>query len=513
MKIKINFFILFFMTVFLLSPLYPAPDAVKEGEHLVTSNATTFFDDRYGDSYINCQAFIQDAIITYNGWQYVSYYNSNRYVTVSRRELPSGPWEHCVLSDYRETADDNHNAISMGISPSDGRIHLSFDHHNSTLHYRKSVSGLITNPRSFEWAARQFGSVENSLGSGTVTNFTYPCFVTAPDGTLLFYGRIGSSGDGDNYIWRYNTNGSWASLGMFIDGVDENAYHHGVMYDNNNRLHMTWCWRATSDGNTNHDLMYAYSDDHGATWKNNGGSVVGTTGSNPVSPSRDCRVWTIGQRTGLINSEGMIIDAQGRVHVLSREDVNGTNRQMHYYRDTGGTWHRIDTGIPTKVWDNRSKIAYDADGNVYGILPHVQIAGASVSSNYTDWRIIDNADDGRFFHSEPLIDYFALRASNELNVFVQAGTTGSTSSNMYTLTYRLSSSGSVQTPEPGNTGDVNSNGTIDIVDALLVAQYYVGLAPANFNQNRADANCNGTIDIVDALVIAQYYVGLIDRFC
>ncbi|MBN1697028.1 MAG: hypothetical protein JW881_05915 [Spirochaetales bacterium] len=62
-------------------------------------------------------------------------------------------------------------------------------------------------------------------------------------------------------------------------------------------------------------------------------------------------------------------------------------------------------------------------------------------------------------------------------------------------------------------GDVNDNGNIDIVDALLVAQYYVGLDPANFIFDRADANCDGVINIVDALLIAQYYVGLVETFC
>ncbi|MBN2443310.1 MAG: family 43 glycosylhydrolase [Spirochaetales bacterium] len=62
------------------------------------------------------------------------------------------------------------------------------------------------------------------------------------------------------------------------------------------------------------------------------------------------------------------------------------------------------------------------------------------------------------------------------------------------------------------TGDVNNDSNIDIVDALLIAQYYVGLNPHVFNQNAADVNCEGNIDIVDALLIAQYYVGLISSF-
>jgi pectate lyase len=63
-----------------------------------------------------------------------------------------------------------------------------------------------------------------------------------------------------------------------------------------------------------------------------------------------------------------------------------------------------------------------------------------------------------------------------------------------------------------SSGDVNANGTIDIVDALLIAQYYVGLNPGQFNAGYADVNCSGGIDIVDALLVAQYYVGLISTF-
>jgi hypothetical protein len=60
---------------------------------------------------------------------------------------------------------------------------------------------------------------------------------------------------------------------------------------------------------------------------------------------------------------------------------------------------------------------------------------------------------------------------------------------------------------------VNSDGGVDIIDALLTAQYYVGLEPGGFNPAAGDVNCDGGIDIVDALLIAQYYVGLISEFC
>ncbi len=69
----------------------------------------------------------------------------------------------------------------------------------------------------------------------------------------------------------------------------------------------------------------------------------------------------------------------------------------------------------------------------------------------------------------------------------------------------------VATPAPtmsGLMGDANSDGRIDIIDALLIAQYYVGL-PVIIDGNAADTNCNGTLEIVDALLVAKYYVGLV----
>jgi len=77
----------------------------------------------------------------------------------------------------------------------------------------------------------------------------------------------------------------------------------------------------------------------------------------------------------------------------------------------------------------------------------------------------------------------------------------------------------ILTPTPTPTinnllGDVNNDSNINIVDALLVAQYYVGLISfEDLNLNNADTDCNGSVNIVDALLIAQYYVGLITGFC
>jgi hypothetical protein len=66
---------------------------------------------------------------------------------------------------------------------------------------------------------------------------------------------------------------------------------------------------------------------------------------------------------------------------------------------------------------------------------------------------------------------------------------------------------------PVRLGDVNEDNIINIIDALLTAQYYVKLNPHGFLIYSADVNCDDKIDIIDALLISQYYVKLINEFC
>jgi hypothetical protein len=61
-------------------------------------------------------------------------------------------------------------------------------------------------------------------------------------------------------------------------------------------------------------------------------------------------------------------------------------------------------------------------------------------------------------------------------------------------------------------GDANDDGSIDIIDALVVAQVYVGLEVGKFEYGGGDVDGNGEIEIIDALLIARRFVGLIDEF-
>jgi len=58
-------------------------------------------------------------------------------------------------------------------------------------------------------------------------------------------------------------------------------------------------------------------------------------------------------------------------------------------------------------------------------------------------------------------------------------------------------------------GDVNGDDLVNIIDALLISQYTVGMRNFTSTQlSAADVNNDGQVTVVDALFIAQYTVGL-----
>jgi hypothetical protein len=421
-----------------------APSASKTGEVKLTSAGLTVVS--YG-GYLNGESFQEEGVLTFNGYQYTAFWNKSRHVVLARRQLPSDAWSSIEFSDYTNKEDDAHNTISLGVCPGDGTLHLAFDHHTSDLHYRKSVTDFVTNPATAVWNVSSFSATTNSLVTGSkVTQVTYPRFVTEPGGgKMLFDARIGTSGSGDEVLWEYDgTTHAWKSLGMFISGIADsiNAYPHGLSYSpGDTRLHISWCWRETPDANTNHDLFYATSDDHGRTWKDNAGTTIATSGTAYISKNTaSAKVWTIGQNRGLINQEHMTIDLAGRVHVLlshmpdgQADDSNfdrsrGKSEFFHYVRASDGTWSRHPMGLPV-VANLRGKLASARSGNLYAVLPDLRIAAAAAPT-FSAWKLLSSADAGRFF-SDPLVDSARLLTEDKLTVVYPVKSSG----DIYVLDY------------------------------------------------------------------------------
>lgn len=435
------------LLIFLQAASLPAgafPSVTKTGDTTVDNHAMTL---SYGAPYgyaINGLSFQQNPLVTFNGWQYIVYYNGSRHVCIGRRQLPSGSWSVVELTDYTlSTTTDAHNVVTMGICPNDGTIHLSFDHHSQELNYRVSDTGAATNPESVTWNASLFNSVRSYLVSGqTISSVTYPRFWQTPDGDLQFGYRAGGSGNGDWYMVDYTAaTGLWSNnrqvinrSGSYSDSLGSsstrNAYMNPPGYDPAGNLHVTWTWRESAGG-ANHDIMYAYSDDGGITWYNNnnlpGRFQIGT--GNTFSQSMFSLSWglnesevigdtSIGQLIrvnspdvtvvdldryyGMMNQQAQTIDAQGRVHVVmfhcTPETYNGysysiwgpigARRYYHYWRDAQGNWTRnqlaFDTGDVSSFVGSRPKIFIRDNGDAFVIYQAWQSANLSGTDIYID---------------------------------------------------------------------------------------------------------------------------------
>lgn len=355
--------------------------------------------------------FQQDGVTTYKGWQYAAYYqgnlaNGSGKVAVARRPLPGGAWQTLVLDDYLFTTVDSHNAVVLGICAGDGSIHLSFDHHVNDLNYRVSVAGAADDPERVAWSPALFGPVLDRLsGPAVMSQVTYPRFIPTPAGKLLFTYRSGSSGGGDEVLHEYDgatrawspvgqyTSRSGSYSGSFGSGSDRNGYFDNTLFDRNGRLHATWCWRETPNAGSNHDLLYAYSDDAGRTWQNQNAAIVAVTGSSFISVNSPGIVaWPIPQSRNYINNSAMTVDPAGRVHVVawhlpaSAPDMAFTtalsspSRYIHYWRGTDGVWRKNETTLT----GTRAKLHADDDGRIflaYGDATKLRIAAADPAAD------------------------------------------------------------------------------------------------------------------------------------
>ncbi|MBL7153075.1 MAG: BNR repeat-containing protein [Phycisphaerae bacterium] len=430
-------------------------NVIKMQESLVDAEALTI-QGGFGQA-INGLSFQQDAVVTHEGYQYVAYYDGKRRVCLARRKLPDGGWNIIRFQDYDFRSNDAHNTISLGICPKDGTIHLSFDHHGHSLHYRVSKKEAATDPEGVKWDSALFGPIRSQMERGKTIRITYPRFWQSPDGGLQFCYRQGGSGNGDRMLIDYDAEaGTWRNTrqidsrrGLFKDAMGESksrcSYPNGYDYGPDGKLHVTWVWRESSQG-ANHDLMYAYSADRGKTWRNNQGQAL-TEPPNVNSPG--ITVVRIPRSHGLMNTHGQAVDSQGRIHVVmwhcTAESLRAAGvkpgqhrwgppearRYHHYRRDKDGKWRHIELRGQA---GNRPKLFIDKADNAYLIYSakraaaqladghlHVQgdltVAAATAASKWRDWRIV-HVEKGPFVN-EMLGDVYRWRKESVLSVMVQ----------------------------------------------------------------------------------------------
>ena len=266
-----------------------------------------------------------------------------------------------------------------------------------------------------------------------------PRFWQTPEGGLQFCYRRRGSGDGERMLVDYhpktnqwsNTRQIDSSKGTYGQSHSRGSYPNGYTYGPKGKLHTTWVWREDPQS-ANHDLMYAYSEDHGKTWLNNSGRQL----QGPAAlDSPGITVVRINEAYGLLNTFGQAVDSTGQIHTVMRhcDDKSlkaagskpgavrfgppAAHRYYHYFRTADGTWK---TRVLPRVVGSRPKTFIDQSDNAYLIFEKsgkLIIMGATASTSWKDWQVL-HTERGRFCN-EMLGDFYRWQDSGVLSIMVQ----------------------------------------------------------------------------------------------
>jgi hypothetical protein len=378
---------------------------------------------------VNTVIFRYFPIATKGDTQYAAYYDDNAHVVLATRKLSDTTWQTKV-TDLTGNARDAHNTISLAID-GDGILHLSWDHHGNNLNYVRTVG-----PDSLELTPRQKmdGIRENAL--------TYPQFFTLPDGDLLFFYRVGSSGNGDLVLKRYaHATKTWSTRQQnLITGEGKANAYPEFCVGPDGTFHLGWTWRSTPDVATNHNVCYTRSKDGGKTWTDSKGNVV----EMPIKASTGEVALEIPQKSDLMNQTTIAADAQGRPFIATYFRPKGQTvpQIMIVYHD-GREWRTSQVGTRTGAFSlsgggtrriplSRPLILADSNGGVGGGegMPRVMVifrdadrqerVSLAVSSDIASnqWTFTDLTTEA-YGYWEPSIDMSRWQQDHVINLFLQ----------------------------------------------------------------------------------------------
>lgn len=337
--------------------------------------------EAWASNSVNATAFRHSSIVTqYRGTdeiQTAAYYGAQGQLMLARRNVTTGEAWQVVTTQYTSKVTDAHNSISIAVD-GDGYLHVAWGMHVASMQYAKS-----TEPWSLN-----LGKITPLTGKNE-TQVTYPEFYQQSNGDLFFVYRFGSSGNGNMVIDHYSTAASaWTQVSSkLIDGSGSGVspYWQAVV-DSQDRLQISWVWRATGMVETNHDLMYARSTDAtGTSWETSQGQAY----TLPITKANAEIAQTISQGSELMNQTSMTIDSDDQPYIVSYwkpKDSPVVQYMVAYLSDAH--WTVENTGLRT------SPFSLSGSGSKALPIARPQILVAGSGSNAVVHLILRDVDFG-----------------------------------------------------------------------------------------------------------------------
>ena len=443
----------------------------------------------YGVGDINSCAVTLNTLTTVGNHQFIAYYDSSGAIMIGRRDTGSSAWTtfNSGITLASNLLSDDHNVIAIAVDGA-GFMHVGWGMHNVALDYAISnatVTGATLSSVSFTQQTSANAPTLFPNAGSTTNEATYPQFYNIPGSNNLLFtyrngGAGGGSGNGNQYFDVYNPATHTWTNNFVINGelTSVNAYVNRMVYTSTNNLLMTWTWRATSNWQTNSNIMFAQSPDNGASWYQQGGTTkydlpiiqhtVSGPGGNTDTKSVAQVIANIPQGDSFINQTSMTVDnndhpivatylAPGWTPTSATAGSGNPNRQYMLYFYTGAQWmssqvsHRTsDTAVDFSGADvrdlGRPDVLVDKQGRVLVVTRSEDSAMGSYSNPATpnngivvyyttttalyagtpNWRSVtlDAANMGSY---EPTYDPALWSQTNQFNLFYEpVGLSGET---------------------------------------------------------------------------------------
>jgi hypothetical protein len=299
--------------------------------------------------------------VSYHDFQFIAYYNKERFLTVASRKLSDKIWNYSILPT--RVGWDSHNNITMTMDR-DLCLHVTGNMHNDSMTYF-----ITEKPLDISTFRKIFPliKVEDELSC------TYPGFINTSDGKVIYKYRIGGSGNGVTITNTYDeTAKSFKRLTdkPLFDGLGEmSAYPSGPRLGPDGIYHLAWLWRNTPHCETNHSLSYARSSDL-VHWEN----LQGTEYKLPItSRTNQFTVDPISPGGGALNGAYRLFFASDNTPLLAymKFDENGNN-QFYVAKSQNGQW------IINQVSDWDYRWAFSGPGS---ITFEIRIKNAFIDKN------------------------------------------------------------------------------------------------------------------------------------
>ncbi len=324
------------------------------------------------------------VLLTRDGFQYVAYYDQDRYLTLAQRRLGSTAWTIEQFPVQMGWPTGGHARLTLTIDR-DGYIHL--------CSYRRGLlKGPPAPPEKIYYRSEAPHTMERFERLSMVSEDEaphYPRFFTGPDGQLYFEYRAGGSGRGDQIYNLYDADSrTWHRLFdvPLLDGRGQMSAYGGPRLGPDGTWHAVWVWRNTPCNSTNHSLSYIRSDDM-QQWQ----TVDGIPVELPVtSENQDVLVDPAGPGEGLSNVNSLTLgwDRQHRpVHTYHKFDDDG-NSQVFNARFDAGRWRRVQATDWDFRWD------YSGRGALGDAVP-LRVGAVSPSGGQTLRQVVWSESHGQ----------------------------------------------------------------------------------------------------------------------